>query len=576
MQPSKMKKQLSRVLWLLPLILMITIAGCSSSDSSGSYTRKVYIVGEIQPPSTDATGEMAEQTKNVFVNRVAYDGVSTDAPIFIAAGSVSTLGDTVKAGILVAFLNYQPIIVINGGEKEINAVLGILGLPEDYTLPTGMTYAEMFAIDHQDGNIFNWSMYPPREVTITTVDGTTKTVTDSVDAQRQRLAAFRNWMANEGARLTAVSQSYRQTASSELVSAASDDSSSLTSVADGYVKTFNYSVGKNIYQFSYWIYSCHSFSSSDGVEYDWFYVRQEGEFNASGEYHFYEWYNNYMHAAIDYYIGKYSMDNWIQGWASSDSGVKLIQSAPQNDQNKTKHTSNIEYDISGSLGFSGKSLTGKVDGGIKIKDQTEVDLTDCQVANKSLDNYINAKWEYSFNEVGQTVYIGYGDLTKPYESARGNFQPRNHWIWRTTPLVRDSSNGQKFKSKFNVEKIFSKGGQWYFYWTFSPPEHHHEAAGEFEMEVPLTYPPVLVVSHNMDFTAEEGYQATTITVARDWTASSNQSWCTLDRTSGTKANTTVYITVEKNTTGASRSATVGFKTADGKAEDKMTVYQSQY
>jgi hypothetical protein len=38
----------------------------------------------------------------------------------------------------------------------------------------------------------------------------------------------------------------------------------------------------------------------------------------------------------------------------------------------------------------------------------------------------------------------------------------------------------------------------------------------------------------------------------------------------------VNITVDANATGASRTATVTFKTADGKGSDTMTVFQAQY
>ena len=65
-------------------------------------------------------------------------------------------------------------------------------------------------------------------------------------------------------------------------------------------------------------------------------------------------------------------------------------------------------------------------------------------------------------------------------------------------------------------------------------------------------------------------------VSRSWTATSNQTWCRTEQTSGDEHNPHINITVDPNDTNASRTASISFVTADGKGSDTMRVFQSQY
>ena len=66
---------------------------------------------------------------------------------------------------------------------------------------------------------------------------------------------------------------------------------------------------------------------------------------------------------------------------------------------------------------------------------------------------------------------------------------------------------------------------------------------------------------------------TNITANGDWTASSNQSWLTVNKTSGTE-NGSITLTVAKNTTSTSRSAEVTIKR--GTITKKISVSQAAY
>ena len=107
----------------------LTTAGGSESFAD-RHGEKVYVIGNL-------SGTLADEIEQVFMNRVAYDGVSTDAPILVAADRVQSLSDIEREGIFNTFQNCYPVAVLHGKEEQINALLGILGLEQNYTLPAG-------------------------------------------------------------------------------------------------------------------------------------------------------------------------------------------------------------------------------------------------------------------------------------------------------------------------------------------------------------------------------------------------------------------------------------------------------
>lgn len=218
----------------LALIMVFSLSGCGSGGSGGSadqQQQKVYVIGEIKDPAGSATQQISEikgpvdATKQLFVNRLAYDGVSSDAPIFIAADKVLSLGDTMRKGLQDTYRNSFPIVVIYGGEAEINALLGILGLAQNYTLPDGFPYAEMFAIDKEDGISFTWSMYPQRQSNVST---------GTPDDPLVRTELFRDWISNDGARVTQKVLAGKQEAAKALAAAAEASTPEYEQIINGY------------------------------------------------------------------------------------------------------------------------------------------------------------------------------------------------------------------------------------------------------------------------------------------------------------------------------------------------------
>ena len=198
-----------RLKGMIPAILLVAVTGCGSGDSgnpvsvSDQYQQKVSMIGEIKDPEASATDDIAAArgpaaaVNNVFVNRVPYDGVSTDAPIFIAADQILSLGDATKQGILGTYRNGYPVILVRGNENQINALLEIVGLGTGYTLPENFSYAELFAVDADAGAKFTWSMFPPGA---SRADSVPDPFADNAIAQLDRARLFGDWVKQNGSR----------------------------------------------------------------------------------------------------------------------------------------------------------------------------------------------------------------------------------------------------------------------------------------------------------------------------------------------------------------------------------------
>ena len=86
-------------------------------------------------------------------------------------------------------------------------------------------------------------------------------------------------------------------------------------------------------------------------------------------------------------------------------------------------------------------------------------------------------------------------------------------------------------------------------------------------------PPSLSLNpESLSFVADGGTQNVTVTSNGSWTASSTETWCKTNVTSG-KGNSTLTITVEANSTSSARSANVIVKVSN--LEKRITVSQEK-
>jgi hypothetical protein len=549
----------------LASIMVFSFSGCGSSVSSGpveQYQQKVYVIGEIKDPAGSATEQISEikgpadATKQVFVNRVAYDGVSADAPIFIAADRVLSLGDTMRKGLQDTYRNSYPIVVIYGGEAEINALLGILGLAQNYTLPDGFPYAEMFAIDKEGGITFAWSMYPQKQ---------SNASPDTPDDPLVRTELFRDWISTNGTRMTQKVMAGKQEAAKAFAAAAEASTSEYEQIIHGYNHDYTFPSGRNIYKMTWSIYAVHSFEDMS----DWFYVKQIGALNSKP---------GYRNAAIDdygsqaVYMGSYTMDNWMGGFFSGrDTYISLLTPSPANDNSRKEVKSGIEHEFGPDVSFEKGAFPVSFGYKVKFSNETTVDVYDCDVFNNSYERLNNAAWLYHFNTVvGPIRYFLWQGLTDPSYLQRGLFQPVNNWLWKFAPMVRSHTDGQSFRAKFITERRITTHGDVGAWWVSRDPVTILQT-DPYEIKVPLPYPPVMMVDNNLSVSKAGQSKAMDIGVDREWTASCDQPWCRVER-----ANKRLNITVDENTTNANRNATITFRTLDGIGSAATLLFQSQY
>jgi hypothetical protein len=531
----------------------------------------------------DLGGPLADDINRIFINDVAYDGKSTDMPIMIASGSIVSLTAEQKQGISDAFLNGHPITLVQCRENEINALLGILGLEQDFTLPEGLPadkqYAEIFSIDMEEGgDMYVWSTFPPREGAMTSDDPDAPSVVPYVDSEKDQLARaelFHNWFDEDAKRATPEMKASREQATKALVAGAKAANEELTKLAHAFVVTRNFSDRGNNYQLTYFIYSCHSFNEADAIDYDWFYVRQEGLLNASNAYSgIINWRRDTPTTGSEYYVNSYSMNSWLDGFPSARD-VSILKPSPENTNNEVSVTSGINWNVGGKVGIStDKKASFEVNGGVSVTNSSTFKVTDCQVTNNSGDKVNNANWRYEFKKAVQVAYFGYTGLKEAPLLSHSTFQPVNQWIWKCSPAVRNAKK-KSFASLFHVDLIATVGGTSHGFWI-SEPIRHYSYPQEWKENIPLPFPPVIVAPRKLNFDKRGQFKAIELAVARPWNAASSETWCRVTPNSGSEPNPGINITVDDNNTGKDRTAFITFQTADLQGSVTMEVFQSQY
>lgn len=610
------------VLAMMALTVVGMVAGCGSDSSSSlvttdqQYQQKIYVIGEIKEPSAAESGSTttqvsavkgpADAARQVFVNRVPYDGSSSDAPIFIAADQVGSLSSTAKQGILATYRKSFPIILIHANETEINALLRILERVPSYKLPQNFPYAELFAASTELAGNFSLSVYPPGSSDASSSPGATNS--DDTSGLLTRADALRSWINASGTRT--MSQALADSRANARKAANEISKSDLTTLAQAEhdEKLFTDSSG-NTYKFVYTMYPFHQFTASDGKEYDWLYVEQEGILSAEpyyakpgGNHSCTDWekfsfgfetktipvHSDYCTNSID----KYRITNKITG---STSGFGLQGgSSPPTSNEKTTTTSGVTFDLSGDFGLKGNAkyaakdgpeagveVSATVKGGVSISTEKTFDTYDCTVENIS-GNEAPA-WQYTFTRPEQYGwYAVFCMLKEPVKLSRSTFQPLQKWIWRFSPDLRESK--QNFNTKLEVDMLTTMAGVSALWVPVAGP-YYSTYTSSFEFSPSLYFAPVIVApGKNLNLDNKAQFKTLEVSVGRNWSASCDQDWCQAVPTSGTGDNPQFSVTVSENTTGKERKAIITFKTTDYTNDtagnkykkDRMYVTQAPY
>jgi hypothetical protein len=568
-------------------VLMALLAACGGGGSSSPsapdftvnvYEYPVYITGDLNDSPLRPVLETA------FPGMVRLGDTQTNRPLFLFNPQLP-LTDDLIAAITTAKSHFRSIVLFNVFPEQINAVLAIVGEPADYALPEGLDEtiktAESFAIDYEeDGLVSRWDFFVPALAK----DSADEIIWEDNNASRaRRIDLFIDWINADGNR-SALLEAGQKNAQRTLSAKAGDNN--LIDLSPPYMTVRNFADRDDLFQITHNAWTCHSFSEVDGVDYDWLYVEQNFQLRSGNNYKRRTGHKHFSGEALfgnDYDILEYYVDDYWSYSAFDDNAasrnyVLLMDSSPKNANNVTSVTEGISYNFGGSVGFAGKGATGSVSAGVTISNSKSFEVADAAIENQSMGGTgHDARWKFTFKKPegyrsGPTTLASFKLHDAPL-LARGLFQPSASWLWRLDPRQRDIE--ARFHTQFGVDYGGAQGEPGAF--NLSPHQSYYSMGYSWwGYRVNYQNPPLIVLPQNIDFNNQGSYKTVDLAVSRNWTVSCDQPWCSVTPTSGNRNNTRINVTVDPNTTGSDRTAAVTAKTADGKDQMSMTVFQSRY
>ncbi|MDR0247556.1 MAG: leukocidin family pore-forming toxin, partial [Burkholderiales bacterium] len=567
-----MKQQASRFYlpgWIGLGMLITLLAACGGGDSSGpDFTVDQY------EGSVSLTGNLNDSPLNqvlaaAFPGMGNLSGSPTSQPLFLVNPQQPLTEDTIAA-VLAAKANNLPIAMFNVTPEQVNAVLALVDEPANYALPDGLDEAiktvEIFAIDfEEDGMVSTWDSFTPARLK-NNVDGVVWEDSNAFRARRVNL--FIEWMTADGDR-SALLKTGQKNAQQAISAQAGDNN--LINLSPAYMTIRNFAYRNDLFQITHNVWTCHSFSEADGVDYDWGYVEQGLQLRSGNDYKrsvghkYFFWQSPFGndYDIVENYVNDYWTYSAFDDYAESKNFVRLLDSSPKNVSNVATITEGISYNFGGSIGFIGKAVTGSVSAGVTISNSKTYEVSDSTIENQSMTPNIghDARWQFRFAlpKGARKPHIPavYFTLTDSPLLARSLFQPSASWLWRIDPRQRDVES--RFHTQFGVnygraEADQDKSGY--------PAQYYYPSGGNWwGYRVNYKNPPLIVSPTDIDFNSHGSYKTIDLSVARNWTASCDQPWCYVTPTSGTRANTRLNVTVDPNATGGDRTATVTAKTA---------------
>ena len=575
------KKIILCVVLLFAMALFSGGCGGGGGDSQGILD-KIYYIGEVH-------GDLAAYLRAIATEFLPYDGEATDSPLLVSFRDGFIPDESTKDAVKKVFDAGQVVAVEHATVDEVNGFLAAIGQEPNFSLDTaedGLDYVELYAVeklsrDALNTDICTWITPADKSPMVLSEpiasDDEKPEVPDMEAFHEMRARNFARYVADNDAKQEAVRQA--REAGEAAVTASTGE---LTQLAQAQIYTYDASIYSQAFQITYYLYACHSYNEANNVDYDWFVVQQRGMLNPANNY---ENKNGQMGwskttlARISGYMVDYEFDNWLD-YDNSRRYVQLMNSTPGTTQGSSSTTSGFSWNLGGNIGFNASGPTGGLSAGISYSSSESVTISDCTVTNSSVptSSSTNAHWTYSFprptikSSGGNPFYLG--QFNDAVLLSRSNFQPYNQWMWKIAPEARDAV--RQFKSKFSWKNGLSYGNQYVMWVEAIKTKHQDWESDSRTYVIPFIYPP-LIAGNNLDFDAKGSHARLDFGTARNWTAASDQSWCTLSATTGDKnAANNVYVTVEPNATGSDRTAKITLSTADGKGTYTVKVFQSRY
>lgn len=590
---SKLKPYL---LVTITLLAMLFLCSCGSDNNttplpSGPVIKKAYYIGNVNEG-------LAPYLIKRSISFKPYDGKATDGVLFVSYRQGFTPQGVDKQWMQTAYNAGNFVVLVHAGVDQVNEFLEDLGLEPNFDLPTDsqeLKKVELFAINkrqREDSGFdkFIWVTPVTDLATLSPLPAKTSVNSDMIFEQPvedydldpimfndMRAQNFIKYIADENSRLEAL-----QTSKKSAVTTASTTNADLAQISEARIYTYDVSVPSQTFQLTYYLYACHSYNAADNIDYDWFIVQQRGMLNPSLLYSNKDgWMKNIITpvlSEIKGYMVEYRFDNRIET-SISNNFIQLMNSSPATTNGSASVTSGFSWNLGGNIGFTGTSPTLNISAGISYSTSESVVVEDCKVNNTSApaDDKVKAAWSYSFPRPtikpnSAPFYLG--DFNDAVLLSRSNFQPYNQWMWKIAPEARDDAKG--FVSDFTWKNGISTGNVHEVWIETYQTEHNIWQTNTNSFFIPFSYPP-LIAGNNLHFEAKGSAKVFEFASARAWTATSSESWCTLDKTSGSGNDTgNVYVTVDPNSTGADRKAIITLKTTDEKGYFEVEVVQSRY
>jgi len=497
-------------------------------------------------------GTLAAGLSEALPQSVAWSGMS-DAPIIMSGAEVARLDEVAIRGLRATLENRKPILLVQADAVQINGLMGLLGLEQNIALPEGVTHAEVYGVDFEpNGDEYILESFPPAAVD-------SAVWSDDARNQRERADDCIDWLEEDERRQPALAEQ-----------PGPDD---LRQLAQAHIVAQNFYFMRCHWQMNYAMYSCHTFDAVDATDTDWFYIEQSCTINTANAYQgFHHWYGGGPRDGVGYYLAKCDFNSEL---ALPTSAAVLAHTSPPNASRTTRVTSGVNFRLGGKVGLKDKNkLSAILNLGVSIRHSESFDVTDCEVINDSLRLFHNAEWLYRPKNVVADHKFQYAGLTEPATLSITSFHPRHLWVWKVSRSGRDSPQGQEIHVGMDTILRHAEGGRIKLPWWHDPPDYKEQSA-QWRTRVPLFYPPVLVAPANLSFRAGGDFRQVELATSRAWTAASNQAWCTVDPGSGPTTSSKFIVTVQPNQTGADRLATVSVRTADGKEESPIQVFQAR-
>lgn len=565
------------------------MGGCGGGDDDpvveGPAIKKAYYIGDVREG-------LAPNLKKRCVHFLPYDGKSTDGVLFVSYRKGFTPNEDDVESIRRVYEAGRFVALVHASIDQVNEFLGHIGLPPHFDILESDEEgrcAEIFAVnkrprDNIKSDIFTW--VTPAYVRPDLVAESSSTddpvmvepelpdeEPDMEELNETKARNFVQYVEDEDRRLREM-ETARESAQAAISSATND----LTQIAQAQHHTFDASAYSQNFQLHYFIYACHSYNEANNTDYDWFVVQQRAVLNPSNKYVNKDHGDGYL-AQIYGYMVNYEFENWFD-YNNKNSTIHLMNSSPATTTGSSSTTSGFSWNLGGNIGVTPAGPSMAISGGISFSSSESVVVTDCTVTNKSApsNDKSNAYWNYSFprptiKPTGGNPF-DIGDFHDAVLLSRSTFQPYNQWLWKIAPAARDTVNA--FKSRFAWRNGNSYGNQLVWWVEAIKVRHEDWLSGNNTYVIPLIYPP-LIAGNGVDFEAKGSHKRFEFATARDWTAESDQEWCTLSSTSGVGNQTgDVFVTVDPNETGADRWANITLKTTDGKGSFTVKVFQSRY